>query len=343
MRAEARLTPAELVTLPRAELVETITRVFHQVWPLFLLAADEDPTDRLATWWDDPDDESDDDELPLQPAYSFEELTDDCHLPADRLRLWLAAVERKRQAVLFGPPGTGKTWVAQKMAAHLVAGTPGFVDLLQLHPAYAYEDFMQGIRPVAGKEGLSYRTVEGRFLEFCRRARDVGGAPCVLILDEINRANLSRVFGELMYLLEYREAEIPLSGGGHFSIPANVRILGTMNTADRSIALVDHALRRRFAFLELEPIYEVLTAWHSAQATGFDPKGLIKALKRVNAEIGDANHSVGISFFLLKDLAVELEGIWRMEIEPYLAEYFFDRPGTLKQLRWDVLGPKIVS
>ena len=175
----------------------------------------------------------------------------------------------------------------------------------------------------------------------CRRARDVGDAVCVLIVDEINRANLSRVFGELMYLLEYRAESIPLSGGGRFSIPNNVRVIGTMNTADRSIALVDHALRRRFAFLPLEPMFGILTSWHASEKTGFDTTSLIKALTEVNAKIDDPNYSVGISFFLRPKLASEIEGIWRMEIEPYLAEYFFDRPGVAKELGWDRMKDKL--
>src|SRR6266576_2180143 len=96
----------------------------------------------------------------------------------------------------------------------------------------AYEDFIQGIRPKAAKNGgLDYSTVPGRFLDFCQKARYRKGR-CVLIIDEINRANLSRVFGELMYLLEYRDREVPLSGGGRLRVPGNVRIIGTMNTAD---------------------------------------------------------------------------------------------------------------
>lgn len=334
------LAAADVLQMNRADLVGLVVRTFRAVFPLFVLAAEEDPSTTLTTWWDDEEDEDE----PLQPPYTFDDLCEDSLLPPTRLRQWLAALNRKGQAVLYGPPGTGKTWVAQRMAAHLVGGTRGFVDLLQLHPAYAYEDFMQGIRPVVAGETMKYSVVPGRFLEFCRRAnaKEVGGAPCVLILDELNRANLSRVFGELMYLLEYRDAAIPLSGGGRFSIPGNVRILGTMNTADRSIALVDHALRRRFAFLQLEPVYEVLERYH-AENGAFPTAGLVSALKRVNAAIDDPNYSVGISFFLREGLASELEGIWRMEIEPYLAEYFFDRPAALAELRWEVLGTKMLS
>jgi 5-methylcytosine-specific restriction protein B len=121
--------------------------------------------------------------------------------------------------------------------------------------------------------------VPGRFKEFCREAAK-RRSPCVLIVDEINRANLSRVFGELMYLLEYRKEEVPLAGGGKFRIPENVRLIGTMNTADRSIALVDHALRRRFAFLELYPDYELLRKYHST--TGFPVDNLIGELMKLN-------------------------------------------------------------
>ena len=107
---------------------------------------------------------------------------------------------------------------------------------------------------------------QGGFLDFCREAQGRTDT-CVLIVDEINRANLSRVFGELMYLLEYRDKAVPLAGGGRFEIPENVRIIGTMNTADRSIALVDHALRRRFAFLALRPRDDVLESFHQGTGT----------------------------------------------------------------------------
>jgi 5-methylcytosine-specific restriction protein B len=176
---------------------------------------------------------------------------------------WVRAVERKGQAIFYGPPGTGKTFIAEHLARHLVGGGDGFWELVQFHPAYAYEDFVQGIRPQSGADGaLTYPLVPGRFLDFCARAsrrRD----RCVLILDEINRANLARVFGELMYLLEYRDRAIALAGAGVLRIPGQPRLLGTMNTADRSIALVDHALRRRFAFIALSPDYDILRRYHA--------------------------------------------------------------------------------
>ena len=278
---------------------------------------------------------------PKNPLYLLNQCAEDTGFDLETLERWVRAIRRKRQAVLYGPPGTGKTYVAEHLARHLIGGTDGFSDLVQFHPAYAYEDFIQGIRPQSDDDGgLRYPIVPGRFLEFCERAESRHGT-CVLIIDEINRANLSQVFGELMYLLEYRDRSIPLAGGGRLRIPENVLIIGTMNTADRSIALVDHALRRRFAFLRLLPNHEVLRKYHQSRNTGFPVEGLIGVLRRLNAQINDPHYEVGISFFLRKDLAEEIEDIWKMEIEPYLDEYFFDRQEKAEEFRWDKVRGEI--
>ncbi|MCB8959757.1 MAG: AAA family ATPase [Ardenticatenales bacterium] len=266
------------------------------------------------------------------------ELAETLCLPATALAGWLSAIHRKKQAILQGPPGTGKTFAARLLAEHLVGTGDGFVELLQFHPTYAYEDFMQGIRPVPGG---GFELVEGRFLAFCRRAAACQG-PAVLILDEMNRAPLARVFGELMYLLEYREAAIPLAGGGQFAIPGNVFILGTMNTADRSIALVDFALRRRFAFLEMRPNYELLRQYH-ADAEGVAIEALISQMRALNQLIDDPSYALGVTFFLVPELAAQLPSIWQTEIEPYLAEYFFDRPERLDPFRWEKLADKLLT
>lgn len=273
----------------------------------------------------------------VNPEYSLEEFSDEAGFEVELLERWVRAIDRKGQAILYGPPGTGKTFAAERLARHLIGGGDGFTSVVQFHPAYAYEDFMQGIRPQTVDGALQYPMVPGRFLEFCREAGNRGGR-CVLIIDEINRANLSRVFGELMYLLEYRNQEVPLAGGGPFRIPGNVRLIGTMNTADRSIALVDHALRRRFAFLQLYPNYEVLRKFH--RRTGFPVDGLIEALTHVNKEIADPHYQIGTSFFLSDDLARDIEDIWRMEIEPYLEEYFFDRSEKADPFQWESVRQK---
>lgn len=261
-------------------------------------------------------------------------------LSRDILQRWLNAIERKGQAVVYGPPGTGKTFVARHLADYL-AQDNGFVTILQFHPAYTYEDFIEGIRPQETKDGrLELKMVPGRFYSFCELARRSPEATCVLVLDEINRANLSRVFGELMYLLEYRNERIFLAGHGLFGIPANVRIIGTMNTADRSIALVDHALRRRFAFLELAPNYDLLRYYHQQENPNLNLDGLIRVLERLNSQI-DKHYQVGVTFFMRPRLATELHDIWEMEILPYLDEYFFDQLERIEPFRWSRIAKEI--
>ena len=270
----------------------------------------------------------------------LEEIAAATGLPLDTLQTWLRAIERKGQAVLYGPPGTGKTYIARYLADYL-AQDNGFVTILQFHPAYTYEDFIEGIRPQETKDGrLELKMVPGRFYSFCELARRSPQATCVLILDEINRANLSRVFGELMYLLEYRNERIFLAGHGLFGIPANVRLIGTMNTADRSIALVDHALRRRFAFLELAPDYNLLRYYHQQNNPGYNIENLIRLLQRLNNQI-DKHYQVGVTFFMRPHLADELRDIWEMEILPYLEEYFFDQLDRIEPFRWERIKKEV--
>ncbi|KXK57929.1 MAG: 5-methylcytosine-specific restriction enzyme B [Chlorobi bacterium OLB7] len=205
-------------------------------------------------------------------------------------------------------------------------------ELVQFHPSYSYEDFVTGIRPVSREGVVEYPMQDGRFLDFCRKAR-VWRGTCVLVIDEINRADISRAFGELMYLLEYRDRTIELAGGSPFRIPGNVRIIGTMNTADRSIALLDYALRRRFAFIELRPDYGLLRRYHARY--GQQVEGLIGILERMNSRINNPHYELGISFFLHPNLPELLPSIWEMEIEPYLAEYFYDQPAAVEEFRWE--------
>ena len=270
-------------------------------------------------------------EVELQLEYTLDKCAEETGFDKTELKRWVRTINRKKQAILYGSPGTGKTFIAEKLAKYLIGGGDGFKELVQFHPAYSYEDFIQGIRPQTQDGKLTYPLVPGRFLEFCLKAESCQGT-CVLIVDEINRANLTQVFGELMYLLEYRDQEIPLAGGNIFLIPTNVRIIGTMNTADRSIALVDHALRRRFAFIELRPNYEVLLRKY--QETDFPVERLIETLQQVNQAIADKNYELGISFFLTDNLLEDIEDIWRMEIEPYLEEYFFNQLEKVDKFCW---------
>ncbi len=331
----AVVPPDELLSMPEARLGEKVLEAFRQLFPLVLLATTDDPLTAISEYWGPEEDEEE-----IQPEYPLEQCAEETGFEVGTLRNWVHAANRKGQAIFYGPPGTGKTFMAEHIAKHMVGGGDGFVELVQFHPAYAYEDFIQGIRPITRPDNqLEYQMVPGRFLDFCRRAQNRSGT-CVLIIDEINRANLSRVFGELMYLLEYRDRDMPLSGGGmSFRIPKNVRLLGTMNTADRSIALVDHALRRRFAFVPLRPRFEILRSFH--EESGKSVESLIEKLTQVNTAIGDPNYHLGITFFMDKELEGNLETIWRMEIEPYLEEYFFDDAATVERFRWDRIGEEL--
>lgn len=261
--------------------------------------------------------------------------------PADQITPWLAAIERKKQAIFYGPPGTGKTYIADQLARYIVSQGNGVRQTVQFHPAYDYADFIEGIRPTTDAAGrLSYKNRPGLFIDFCRRASERSG-PSVLIIDEINRANLAQVFGELMYLLEYRNEEIELASGRRFKIPDQVVLLGTMNTADRSIALIDHALRRRFAFIQLAPNYDLLQN-HLADQPGVNLPNLIARLEKINQQIGDPHFYVGVSFFMVDRLKELLPQIWRMEIEPYLEELFAQQPEVLESHRWDKISADLL-
>ena len=271
--------------------------------------------------------------------YDAQTFTAETGYSADQLADWVAQWRRKQQLILYGPPGTGKTYLAERLARYLVDGG-GFSQLVQFHASYAYEDFVQGIRPQVVEGALHYELAAGHFLRFCTKARQAGEKPCVLIIDEVNRANLARVFGELMYLLEYRHRPIALAGGGsEFSIPANVYLIGTMNTADRSIALVDQALRRRFSFIRLRPNYPLLAKY--LEDKGVSPQPLVAFLKEVNQAIGDEDCALGLSFFMVDDIATVLAYIWQGEVEPYLEEVFFDRPDQMARFRWSKVAGRL--
>ena len=272
-------------------------------------------------------------------SYDEQAFTAETGYSTDQLTGWIDQLRRKQQLILYGPPGTGKTYLAERLARYLVDGG-GFSELVQFHASYAYEDFVQGIRPQVVEGALHYELAAGRFLRLCAKARQAGEKPCVLIIDEINRANLARVFGELMYLLEYRDRPIALAGGGpEFSIPANVYLIGTMNTADRSIALVDQAMRRRFTFVRLRPNYRLLANY--LKNKGVPPEKLVALVKEVNQSIGDEDCELGISFFMVEDVATALAHIWQGEVEPYLEEVFFDRPDQMVRFRWSKVAGRL--
>ncbi|MER7735995.1 DUF4357 domain-containing protein [Streptomyces erythrochromogenes] len=236
----------------------------------------------------------------------------------------------ERQLVLYGPPGTGKTYLALKLAEFL-GGGPEQVKLVQFHPSYAYEDFFEGFRPQEDPRTreVAFRLTAGPLRELADLASREGNrhVPHFLIIDEINRANLAKVFGELYFLLEYRNRSVRLTySGDDFALPPNLFVIGTMNTADRSIALVDAAMRRRFAFVELSPRTEptsgLLRRWLARTGRSSEPAQLLDAL---NARIDDADFRIGPSYLMKKGVHREggLERTWRTKILPLLEEHHY--------------------
>ncbi len=267
--------------------------------------------------------------------YSIDQIVSETGFAKGEIERYQRLLKRKKQLVFCGPPGAGKTYVADKLARLVVGDGGGFSETIQFHPSYAYEDFVQGLRPTTRNGRVVYELAEGAFLRFCRRAKNVEPAPCVLLIDELNLEPLARVLGELIFLLEYRQKAIVLSGGGEdFSIPDNVYIVGTMNAADRSIALVDQAIIRRFAFVQLLPNYEVLAKYLSDRE--INPDQLVELLREINECIGSEDFLLGTSFFMRDGgkLPEKIADIWQCEVEPYLKEALYDRPRELAKYRW---------
>ncbi len=252
------------------------------------------------------------------------ELATSLHVDQAWLQECIHLLRDRPQLIFYGPPGTGKTYLATALAEHLAGDN---VRLVQFHPSYSYEDFFEGFRPdpaggFALRPGPMRKTVDA--------ARENPSTPYFLIIDEINRGNLAKIFGELYFLLEYRDRNVDLLYATDddigFSLPENVFIIGTMNTADRSIALVDAAMRRRFAFLPLhpddQPTRGVLRRWLRAERY---PSHVADLMDALNARIPDPDFKIGPSYFMRSAVHSEggLERTWRTAILPLLEEFHY--------------------
>jgi MoxR-like ATPase len=275
-------------------------------------------------------------ELPSE--VSVEQVAEGCFLEVEQVDRWVQALTTgMRQAVFHGPPGTGKTHVAQLLARHL-ASSPAHIELAQFHPAYSYEDFIEGLRPETSDGGLRYEVRPGIFARLCERAGRAPDETFVMIIDEMNRADLAAVFGELLYLLEYRGTEVTLPySQRRFAVPPNVFLLGTMNTADRSLAVLDFALRRRFNAFPLPPDEGVLKRWTDGRPDG-NAELALGVFRLIRDRVGpDAPVSPGHSYWMTGALdAAAAERIWEYQLRPYLAEYWFEQPAELGRLDTEV-------
>lgn len=278
--------------------------------------------------------------------------------------------EAYKNLILYGPPGTGKTYMSAVYAVAFCDRKPlleltdyskvmeryrelkkqGRIMFTTFHPSYSYEEFIEGIRPVVdrGKDRLSYAVEPGIFKEFCALAAGSGsggaagihkekaGMPYVFIVDEINRGNISKIFGELITLIENSKrageeeavsAVLPYSGE-EFSVPKNVYLIGTMNSADRSVALMDTALRRRFRFVEMMPQPQVLRQLKADRVGELDVADMLEVINGRLTYLYDREHTIGHAFFtgLTGENATleKLGYIFETAIFPLLQEYFYE-------------------
>lgn len=274
-------------------------------------------------------------------AYTKSDFLDEVYMTEKRYENLVAVLRNKKNIILQGATGVGKTFAARRLAWSMMGEKDDSrIEFVQFHQNYSYEDFMMGYKPVEDGFELKY----GIFYRFCQKAANQPDKEFFFIIDEINRGNMSKIFGELLMLIEkdYRGTKATLAYNGlSFSVPRNLYIIGMMNTADRSLAMIDYALRRRFSFFEVEP--------------GFDSEGFIhyqnglnnETLNELISKVKDLNHEIaldkslgkgfciGHSYFCGRDICTDewMHSIVDYDILPMLSEYWFDDPNKLQ--RWE--------
>lgn len=280
------------------------------------------------------------------PAVSLEDLAEKLLLDVDFLRRVEKLLHDKKQVILQGPPGTGKTYVARELAKCLAGGSDRErVTMVQFHPSYAYEDFVEGFRPTLENGSHGFKVRNGPLVDAAEAARRHPDQRHVLVVDEINRGNLSKVLGELYFLLEYRDHKMRLQYSEEsFSLPGNLWIIGTMNTADRSIALVDLALRRRFHFVEFRPdkppVQGLLRRWLDGKAAGMD--WVADVVDCANKKLPEPQAAIGPSYFMRDGLDNEMVGfIWEHNVLPYIEEQLYGEHSRLEEFHLDALKREI--
>ena len=261
--------------------------------------------------------------------------------PRSKLQEIIQDLKDKRQVIFYGPPGTGKTYVAREIAKQCCLDGGDF-EIVQFHPSYSYEDFVEGFRPKLHDGRPGFELVPGPLRRIADRARNSPNSTFILVIDELNRGNVAKVFGELYFLLEYRNEEVRLQygGGAGFSLPKNLWFICTMNTADRSIALMDGALRRRFYFApffpDASPIKGLLSRWLDREG---QPPWVADLVDKANEKL-DRDTGIGPSHFMrVGDTLDEsrVRRIWDRAVLPYVEEQCFGDEEKLKGFDFDHL------
>jgi MoxR-like ATPase len=315
------------------DLPGEVLLTFDRLLPLFACAAESDPRPLLTRRAGSPD------RPPPYDPVAFHRETFLSEVWLDRV---LGLLRLKKQLILQGVPGTGKTHVARCLARLLTHDRPGCVRLVQFHPAYSYEEFVEGIRvrnvETDGRSEVSYPVEDGVLCEFAQQAALRPGEPHVLIVDELNRGNLPRIFGELLFLLEYRAQAVTLPYSKRaFRLPENLFVLATMNQLDRSAVMLDQAVRRRFSFVDMPADAAVLAKWleeHpptvAEETFGVRVVRLFEELNiRLARDLG-ADRQVGHSFFMVPELDREkLAAVWEHHVRPLLLDYLGGRTERL--------------
>ena len=301
---------------------------------------DQELVKRIETSFLDSDDSVDIEEATVVfPEYSAEEFLKSVYMDRDQYNAIVGLLKTKKNIILQGAPGVGKTFVAKRLAYSMMGiKDVSRVKLVQFHQSYSYEDFIEGYRP----SGAGFELVKGAFYSFCKKAAEDEENDYFFIIDEINRGNLSKICGELSMLIESdkRGSELQLLYSRElFYVPRNVHIIGMMNTADRSLAMLDYALRRRFAFVELRPAFD--SDGFLEYCAGLDNpkfKDLVRVVKSLNLAISEdeslgEGFCIGHSYFCnMKPencTDVALASIVDYELVPMLKEYWFDEPDNV--------------